>query len=109
MGLPFARTIWLITAIRHLLESMEMTKTLYLFIGTLVFCLSACAGRYEDKSLEKPNIVEVFACSDYCPGPEKKYLKKVYEGVNDEATCLKFGGKPYRYLGWGNYFVCIAK
>jgi hypothetical protein len=86
-----------------------MTKTLFLFIGTLVFSLTACAGKYEDDSPEIPRIVEVFACSDYCPGPEEKYMKWVYEGVDDEATCLKFGGKPYTYLGWGNYLVCVAK
>lgn len=86
-----------------------MKKTLFLFLATLVFGLSACAGRHENESVEKPKIVEVFACSDYCPGPEKKYMKKVYDGVNDEATCLKFGGKPYRYIGWGEYFVCVAK
>lgn len=86
-----------------------MKKTLFLFFAMLIFWLGACAGRHEDESLEKPKIVEVFACSDYCPGPEKKYMKKVYEGVNDEATCLKFGGKPYTYIGWGEYFVCIAK
>ena len=86
-----------------------MKKTLFLFFSMLVFWLGACAGSHEDESLEKPQIVEVFACSDYCPGPEKKYMKKVYEGVNDEATCLKLRGKPYTYIGWGEYFVCLAE
>ena len=88
---------------------IDVKQTLYMSLATLVCWLSACAGSNEDKSPGRPQIIEVFACSDYCPGPEEKYLKFVYEGVNDEASCLKLGGQPYRYLGWGNYFVCIAK
>lgn len=86
-----------------------MKQTLTVVSGALLVWLSACAAWHEDKSIEKPPIVEVFACSDYCPGPKEKYLKMVYEGVNDEETCRKLGGKPYTYLGWGSYFVCIAR
>ena len=78
-----------------------------LLVGASAFLLAACAGK--DEYSPKPRIVEVFACSDYCPGPRIKYLKMVYEGIDDEETCLELGGKPYRYLGWGEYFVCIAK
>lgn len=71
----------------------------------LASSVSGCAGH---DGADRPPIVEVFACSDYCPGPEEKYLKNVYEGVDDEATCLELGGKPHIYLGWGTYFICIA-
>jgi hypothetical protein len=54
-------------------------------------------------------IVKVFACSDYCPGPEEKYIKRVYEGVTDVDECRKLGGKPYTYLGWGQRSVCEVK
>ncbi len=54
----------------------------------------------------KPPIVEVFACSDYCPGPREKYLVKVYQGVSDENQCKSLGGIPYTYTGWMEYHVC---
>ena len=76
-----------------------------LLAGIVALSLSACAGHDTE---DKPPIVEVFACSDYCPGPKEKYLKNVYEGVDDETTCRELGGKPYVYLGWGTYFICIA-
>lgn len=56
----------------------------------------------------RPAIVEVFACSDYCPGPEEQYMKRVYEGVSDEAECRALGGEPYTYHGWGQFTVCLA-
>ena len=74
-----------------------------------VFLISACAGQDEEDTPSRPRIIEVFACGDYCPGPEEKYMKKVYEGVEDKETCLKLGGKPYIYIGWGSHFVCIAE
>jgi len=70
---------------------------------------AACAGSPDANEPRKPKIIEVFACSDYCPGPEKKYLKKVYEGVDNEDDCLALGGKPYTYVGWGTFFVCVAE
>ena len=72
----------------------------------LPIILSACAAG--DEHTDKPPIVEVFACSDYCPGPREKYLRNVYEGVLDAESCKNIGGKPHVYLGWGSYFVCLA-
>lgn len=84
-----------------------MTRTLWLV--TLVgisLSLGGCAAN--DKRHDKPPIVEVFACSDYCPGPEAQYLRKVYEGVADKAACEAIGGRPYVYIGWGSTFICLA-
>ena len=36
-------------------------------------------------------------------------MKRVYEGVGDEETCLALGGKPYTYTGWGSTFICLAE
>jgi hypothetical protein len=57
----------------------------------------------------KPPIVEVFACSDYCPGPQEKYLEKVYEGVEDAQECIALGGRPSTFTGWGTFHICIAE
>ena len=57
----------------------------------------------------KPKVVEHFACSDYCPGPREKYMVRIYEGVEDEAECLKLGGKPTSYTGWRVYKICLAE
>jgi len=84
---------------------MSWRIAVLLLAGMLASSVSGCAG-HDNK--DKPPIVEVFACSDYCPGPKEKYLKNVYKGVDDEAACLELGGKPYTYLGWGTYFICIA-
>lgn len=78
-------------------------------VGTSFLLLSACADQNQDDSPSKPKIIEVFACGDYCPGPRQKYMKRVYEGVRDEETCLALGGKPYTYIGWGSTFICLAE
>lgn len=57
----------------------------------------------------KPEVVEVFACSDYCPGPKEKYMVKAYKGVTNADECSRIGGRPYEYVGWGKFFVCIAE
>jgi len=36
-------------------------------------------------------------------------MKRVYEGVRDEETCLALGGKPHTYIGWGSTFICLAE
>jgi len=78
-------------------------------VGASFLVLSACADQNQDDSPSKPKIIEVFACGDYCPGPREKYMKRVYEGVRDEETCLPLGGKPYTYIGWGSTFICLAE
>lgn len=84
-----------------------MTRSLGLLVlGALTVLQGACAPGKPGP--DKPPIVEVFACSDYCPGPEEQYLKKVYEGIEDPESCEEVGGKPYVYFGWGSFFVCLA-
>jgi hypothetical protein len=78
-------------------------------VGASFLVLSACADQNHADFPAKPKIVEVFACSDYCPGPRENYMKRVYEGVRDEETCLALGGKPHTYIGWGSTFICLAE
>jgi hypothetical protein len=85
-----------------------MKISLATIVGASLLVLGACADQNHDDSPAKPKIVEVFACSDYCPGPREKYIKRVYEGVRDEKHCLALGGKPYTYIGWGSTFICLA-
>ncbi|MEK7528921.1 MAG: hypothetical protein AAB592_04080 [Patescibacteria group bacterium] len=59
--------------------------------------------------VKKPPIVDHFACSDYCPGPEEQYMVKIYAGVTDENRCRQLGGKPSTYYGWDEYHICIAE
>ena len=81
-------------------------------LSTIVFVLAAsvalngCSNGSVDETAELPEIIEVFACSDYCPGPRENYIKRVYAGVTDEAECRKLGGYPYTYVGWGKRTIC---
>jgi hypothetical protein len=74
-----------------------------LMIGVII---AGCVFGQEDT---KPRIVTRFACSDYCPGPKKQYMVKVYEGVEDKEECEKLGGKHVTYYGWGKFDICIAE
>jgi hypothetical protein len=66
-----------------------------------VLLLVSCGGQQP-----KPEIVTVYACTRYCPGPDNIYYKRVYLGVNDERQCRKLDGEPYTYgLNW----VCVVK
>lgn len=67
------------------------------------------SGDPEADGVERPPIVDHFACSDYCPGPMEDYMVKVYQGVEDEEECRKLGGKPLSYTGWGTTRICVAK
>jgi hypothetical protein len=80
-----------------------LCKVTTLVLSTTV---AACAGEPIEGESEIPNIVEVFACSDYCPDPEEKYMKRVYDGVTDEDECRALGGTPYTFIGWGQHTVC---
>ncbi len=78
-------------------------------ITVALFCAGtvvACASETDTESPDTPGIVEVFACSDYCPGPREKYVKRVYEGVTDEEQCRELGGKLYTVTGWGKRRIC---
>lgn len=72
---------------------------------------AACASDVEDdgatpEEIAKPEIVEVFACSDNCPGPEEQYIKRVYKDVTDEAECRRLGGRPFVVVGWTERRFC---
>lgn len=75
--------------------------------------IAACAADVEEDDVPpaqtaKPEIVEVFACSDNCPGPEQQYIKRVYKDVTDEAECRRLGGKPFTVVGWTERRFCEA-
>lgn len=71
--------------------------------------IAACAGDDENEKPAMPKIVEVFACSDYCPGPKENYIKRVYDGVTDEEECRRLGGHPFIITGWGKRIVCEVR
>ena len=68
--------------------------------------VTACMGETATEPSDKPKIVEVFACSDYCPGPKEQYIKRVYEDVTDGEECSRLGGKLYVITGWGKRTIC---
>ena len=81
-------------------------KAIVLILSAAV---AACAGDPIDGDFEVPEIVEVFACSDYCPGPEEKYIKRAYDRVFEEEECRKLGGRLYIFIGWGQHTVCEVR
>lgn len=74
-----------------------------------LLAIVGCAGDPIEDRQGKPDIVEIFACGDYCPGPEEKYLKRVYDGVTEEHQCRELGGRLHTYFAWGWYTVCMVK
>jgi hypothetical protein len=86
-----------------------MNQSRATFVFAMSVAIGACAVGPEGDELKKLEVVEVFACGDYCPGPEEKYIKRVYDGVTDEDECRKLGGRPYTYIGWGQHTVCEVK
>ncbi|MBU1110495.1 hypothetical protein KKB83_02670 [Patescibacteria group bacterium] len=79
-------------------------------IAALAFVfLSKVPKSSEVTDIEKPPIVDHFACSDYCPGPREKYMVKIYQGIEDEEECRKLEGRPTSYTGWGTFRICIAE
>lgn len=75
----------------------------FVILGVLLRKKMRCQG------IEKPPVVDHFACSDYCPSPREKYMVKIYQGVEDEEECRRICGKPFTYYGWGEYHICIAE
>ena len=88
---------------------LRMNLSCKAIVLILSAAVAACAGDPVDGDSEVPEIVEVFACSDYCPGPEEKYIKRVYDGVTDEEECRKLGGRLYIFIGWGQRTVCEVR
>lgn len=83
-------------------------------LGSTIACFVllvnlGCVGEPPENGKVKPDIVEVFACGDYCPGPKERYLKRVYDGVTDIDECGELGGRPYTYIGWSTRTICIAE
>jgi hypothetical protein len=86
---------------------MNLFTTAIVLAATLA--LTGCSNGPVDEIAEPPEIIEVFACSDYCPGPREQYIKRVYAGVTDVAECRKLGGHPYTYVGWGKRTICEVR
>lgn len=74
-----------------------------------VFVSLKMSDKSTSKIVNRPPIVEHFACSDYCPGPREKYVVKIYEGVTDEGQCLKLGVEFRSYTGWSTKYICVVK
>lgn len=55
-----------------------------------------------------PAIVEMFACSDNCPGPFSQYFVKVFSEIKNPWVCLALGGKPSAIYGFGVRYICKA-
>ena len=91
------------------IQVLPMVSSHIIFIFVLFVAIAACAGDPVDEESDVPDIVEIFACGDYCPGPEEKYLKRVYDGVTDEEECRKLGGKPYMLIDWEQRTVCEVR
>ena len=79
------------------------------FVLVMSAAAAACASGPLNDGSKVPKIVEVFACSDLCPGLPSEYIKSIYEGITDEEECRKLGGKPYTFIGWGQQTVCEVK
>ncbi len=93
-----------------------MNKTLIILVLMLVGLVVASAvilltmrNKKTNTTIDKPPVVDHFACSDYCPGPREKYLVKIYEGVTDEDQCIKLGGEFRSYTGWSTNYICVVK
>ncbi len=86
---------------------MNLSSTAIVIVASVA--IATCTSGPVDDELEIPEIVEIFACSDYCPGPRERYMKRVYDGVTDEEECRKLGGRLYTFIGWGQHTVCEAR
>ncbi|MBU1457453.1 hypothetical protein KJ845_01995 [Patescibacteria group bacterium] len=86
-----------------------LTITATIIVVLAFVFLSKVPKSSEVTDIEKPPIVDNFACSDYCPGPREKYMVKIYQGVEDDEECRKLGGRPSSYTGWGTFRICIAE
>lgn len=86
-----------------------MTRSHTTIVLILSSAIAACAGDQFEENPEVPEIVEIFACGDYCPGPEEEYLKRIYDGVTDEEECRKLGGRLYMWIDWQQRTVCEVR
>lgn len=93
----------------HKLQVLLMFPFHIIVILILSAAIVACASGLVEAESEVPEIVEIFACGDYCPGPEEKYLKRVYDGVTDEEECRELGGRLYMWIDWQKRTVCEVR
>jgi hypothetical protein len=63
----------------------------------------------EEANIVKPNIVDFFACSDYCPLENSAYMLKIYEGVTDPDVCTTLKGEYRIIYGWTETKICVVK
>ena len=77
------------------------------FLGSWALTLKQRRERYlAYQMMSKPAVVDFFACGDYCPGPKQKYTVKVYSGVKDQQSCLRWRGEWKYFVGWGTTYYC---
>ena len=94
-----------------------MKKSLPFILVLLVILLSAAyllwpkyvSHDKQTNTIEKPAVVDFFACGDYCPGPPEQYTVKVYQDVTDETQCKDLGGTPANFQGWTKVHYCLAE
>jgi len=86
-----------------------LTITVAIITALAFIFLSKVSKSPELSNIDKPPIVDHFACSDYCPGPREQYMVKIYQGIEDEEECSKLGGRSSSYTGWGTFKICIAE
>lgn len=81
-----------------------------LVLGLFVLFYIYGSGQFgKIQEIERPPVVEYFACGDYCPGEPGQYIKMVYEGIRDEGECKKIGGTPYTFYGVVPNTICLVE
>ncbi len=85
---------------------MKRSVTILIFLTLFVFAFILL---FNKNQRSKPEIIDFFACSDYCPGPKEKYIIKIYKGINTKKECEKLKGEFYEFYGWKKYQVCKIK
>lgn len=107
-------------------EGGSVNKAAELIIGFLVMLFTGCLCTFilgmmlfftfgkrisddMDAKRSQYEIIDYFACSDYCPGDPEQYMVKIYDGVHSEKECKDIGGDPKYVKGWGSEFICIVK
>jgi hypothetical protein len=94
-----------------------MTKEVRVIMLTALVVTAICLGlivfrmgrQQPQEQTKRPEIEELFACGDNCPGPQSRYMKKVYSGVEDEEMCRRVGGVWNSFTGWGTTYYCEVK
>ena len=85
-----------------------MTDIKLLLFTLFIICAGCSSSTFQTEAENKPEIINVFTCSDYCPGPVESYYKDAYKGVVDADECLKLDGEPIEVAGWGRTFFCLV-